>query len=342
MGIAPFAPGRFPAQPGPEGAERAVEKGLPFDRRLYAARRAFEQSHCDAYAASLSSRTIVCKGMFLVDQLRRFYPDLQDPNYQSAIACTLGAEAFGFATAPLVAMGCVMMRRAARIPARWASPPRTPSCAPGSRASRNTWSASWPWWPNSCGRSWPSWASPGWISWWAGAICWKSGRISPAPGRPGENHFLPQRAYDFHLENTRDEKVLLKELDKALSTGQRACLSLKVSSTNRALGAILGSEITRRFGQSFGAFLPQGARPGAGRGRQRLFRQGLVQGRAGGVPAQGQPFRPRRKRDRRQRGPVRGYLGQRLHLRPGGRRFCVRNSGAVAVVEAWGTTAAST
>ena len=36
-----------------------VEKGLPFDRRLYIARRVFEQSSDDTYVVSLSSRTIV-------------------------------------------------------------------------------------------------------------------------------------------------------------------------------------------------------------------------------------------------------------------------------------------
>ena len=66
----------------PEG----VERGLDFDRRLYIARREFEQSNDNTYVPSLSSRTIVYKGMFLVNQLRLFYPDLQDEDYQSAIA----------------------------------------------------------------------------------------------------------------------------------------------------------------------------------------------------------------------------------------------------------------
>ena len=67
----------------PEG----VAQGLEFDRKLYVARRVFEQSGGDGtYVCSLSSRTIVYKGMFLVHQLRRFYPDLQDQDYQSAIA----------------------------------------------------------------------------------------------------------------------------------------------------------------------------------------------------------------------------------------------------------------
>ncbi len=64
-----------------------VNKGLDFDRKLYITRRVFEQSNDNTYVPSLSSRTIVYKGMFLVGQLRRFYPDLQSPLYQSAIAC---------------------------------------------------------------------------------------------------------------------------------------------------------------------------------------------------------------------------------------------------------------
>ncbi len=63
-----------------------VEKGLPFDRLLYVVRREFEQSNDNTYVLSLSSRTVVYKGMFLVHQLRRFYLDLQSPDYRSAIA----------------------------------------------------------------------------------------------------------------------------------------------------------------------------------------------------------------------------------------------------------------
>ncbi|MGB8453466.1 MAG: glutamate synthase large subunit [Anaerocolumna sp.] len=63
-----------------------VKKGLEFDRKLYIARRTFEQSNDNTYVVSLSSRTIVYKGMFLVKQLRMFFVDLQDENYESAIA----------------------------------------------------------------------------------------------------------------------------------------------------------------------------------------------------------------------------------------------------------------
>jgi glutamate synthase (ferredoxin) len=66
----------------PEG----VKQGLDFDRRLYIVRREFEQSNDNTYVVSCSSRTIVYKGMFLVDQLRSFYCDLMDEDYESAIA----------------------------------------------------------------------------------------------------------------------------------------------------------------------------------------------------------------------------------------------------------------
>ena len=68
------------------GKPAEVEKGLDFDRRLYVARRVFEQSNDDTYVVSMSSRTIVYKGMFLVKELRQFFEDLQDPDYESAIA----------------------------------------------------------------------------------------------------------------------------------------------------------------------------------------------------------------------------------------------------------------
>ncbi len=63
-----------------------IDRGIDFDRKLYVIRREFEQSKTSTYIASLSSRTIVYKGMFLVEQLREFYLDLQNTDYKSAIA----------------------------------------------------------------------------------------------------------------------------------------------------------------------------------------------------------------------------------------------------------------
>lgn len=63
-----------------------VQGDIDLEQKLYVIRREFEKSCKETYVASLSSRTIVYKGMFLVSQLRKFYLDLQDENYKSAIA----------------------------------------------------------------------------------------------------------------------------------------------------------------------------------------------------------------------------------------------------------------
>ncbi len=63
-----------------------LSSGINFDRKLYVIRREFEHSTNGTYVASLSSRSIVYKGMFLVKQLRDFYLDLQKDTYKSSIA----------------------------------------------------------------------------------------------------------------------------------------------------------------------------------------------------------------------------------------------------------------
>ncbi len=65
---------------------KEVTEDLDFDRMLYMIRREFEQSSVDTYIPSLSCRTIVYKGMFLVGQLRTFFTDLTDSDFESAIA----------------------------------------------------------------------------------------------------------------------------------------------------------------------------------------------------------------------------------------------------------------
>ena len=68
--------------------ERPAEaaEDIDFDRMLYIIRREFEQSNVGTYVPSLSCRTIVYKGMFLVSQLRLFYEDLQSEDFETAIA----------------------------------------------------------------------------------------------------------------------------------------------------------------------------------------------------------------------------------------------------------------
>ena len=62
-----------------------AEDDLAFDRRLYVARRLFEKADENTYVCSLSCRTVVYKGMFLVGQLRSFYEDLDKDDFVSAI-----------------------------------------------------------------------------------------------------------------------------------------------------------------------------------------------------------------------------------------------------------------
>ena len=65
---------------------------LDFERRLYACRRRIEAEASktgdlqELYVVSLSGRTIVYKGLLMADQLGRFYKDLQDPRYETALA----------------------------------------------------------------------------------------------------------------------------------------------------------------------------------------------------------------------------------------------------------------
>ncbi|MBR4825908.1 MAG: glutamate synthase large subunit [Spirochaetaceae bacterium] len=62
-------------------------RGLEFDKLLYKARLSFEKTdNHKTYICSLSSRTIVYKGMFLVHELRTFYKDLQSKEYVSSLA----------------------------------------------------------------------------------------------------------------------------------------------------------------------------------------------------------------------------------------------------------------
>ncbi len=71
--------------------EAACEAGDAFERLLYLARKKIARRARDAdvhrlYIASMSSRTIVYKGLVLAEELEHFYPDLSDPDFKTAIA----------------------------------------------------------------------------------------------------------------------------------------------------------------------------------------------------------------------------------------------------------------
>ena len=61
------------------------------------------------------------------------------------------------------------------------------------------------------------------------------------------SHFKPEDVYDFHLEDTLDEKVLLKKLPL---NGHKKQISVHVTNTDRTFGTMFGSAITKKFGTS--------------------------------------------------------------------------------------------
>ncbi|MDE7342291.1 MAG: glutamate synthase large subunit [Lachnospiraceae bacterium] len=165
--------------------------------------------------------------------------------------------------------------------------------------------------------------------------------------------FDPKQVYDFGLEKTLDEKVLLKQLSKAMESGQKRSLEVDVSNTDRTFGTILGSEVTRKFGdtlqedtyrilcngsggQSFGAFIPKGLTLELVGDSNDYFGKGLSGGKLIVYPPKGSRF----KQDENIIiGNVALYgatSGKAFINGVAGERFCVRNSGALAVVEGVG------
>jgi glutamate synthase (NADPH/NADH) large chain len=161
------------------------------------------------------------------------------------------------------------------------------------------------------------------------------------------------REQDHGLDIALDQ-TLIQLCEGALLDARPVSLELPVRNVNRTVGTMLGSMVTRRFGgeglpdgtidltfggsagQSFGAFLPRGI-------TMRLFGdandyvgKGLSGGRIVVRPAREAPFAAE---DNVVAGNVIAYgaTGGEIFLRGrAGERFCVRNSGALAVVEGVG------
>src|SRR6266536_2525221 len=76
------------------GRGKDVKSDDDFERRLFILRKVIsnqvynrrERHLADDYLVSLSCRTLVYKGMFLADQLCKYYPDLHEPDFESALA----------------------------------------------------------------------------------------------------------------------------------------------------------------------------------------------------------------------------------------------------------------
>ena len=165
--------------------------------------------------------------------------------------------------------------------------------------------------------------------------------------------YNPKKIYDLELENTLDERALVKELLPALEKHQKRSLEVDVTNTNRTFGTIFGSEITRRYpegveedsyvikctgagGQSFGAFIPKGLTLELVGDGNDYFGKGLSGGKLIVYPPKGVTFK---HEENIIIGNVALYgatSGKAFINGVAGERFAVRNSGAKAVVEGVG------
>lgn len=283
-----------------------------------------------------------------------------------AIACMLGAEEFGFATAPLVTMGCMMMRvcnldtcpfgiatQNPELRKRFSGKPeyivnfmrfiaqelRQIMAKLGIRTVDEL-----------VGRTdllkkRENSAAP------RGALVDLS-KILAHPYQ-GTCHYQKEDAYHFHLEQTVDERIILPALQQNLMSGEPGRVELHVSSTDRTVGTLFGSEVTRRFGgeiqedtfrifcyggggQSFGAFLPKGITITLAGDSNDYFGKGLSGGKLVVFP-------PEKSRFPAEENIIIGNValygatsGKAFINGIAGERFCVRNSGVQAVVEGVG------
>jgi glutamate synthase (ferredoxin) len=159
---------------------------------------------------------------------------------------------------------------------------------------------------------------------------------------------------DHGLEKSLDKQVLLKLCEPALARREEVSATLPINNTNRVVGTITGSELTRRFGpeglpedtiklhfkgsagQSFGAFIPKGMTLILEGDSNDYVGKGLSGGKIIVFPPAGSTFVPE---ENILIGNVALYgatSGEAYIRGMAGERFGVRNSGAHAVVEAVG------
>jgi glutamate synthase domain-containing protein 3 len=285
-----------------------------------------------------------------------------------AVAALLGAEEFGFATAPLVVMGCIMMRvcqmntcpvgittQDPRLRKRFAGSPdhvvnfmrfvaqelREIMAKLGFRKVDDM-----------IGRT--DKLVP-----WKAIEHWKAGGIDLTPilfqpeVGPEVGRFR-QQAQDHGLEKSLDMTKLLALCQPAIERGEKVKAELTIHNVNRVVGTIVGSEITKRYGanglpddtvhlkfngsagQSLGAFIPKGMTLELEGDANDYFGKGLSGGRLIVYPSKNSTFVPE---DNIIIGNVAlyGATGGEAFVRGmAGERFAVRNSGANAVVEAIG------
>ena len=284
-----------------------------------------------------------------------------------AIACMLGAEEFGFATAPLVAMGCCMMRvcNLDTCPAGIAT--QDPELRKRF-SGRPEYVINFMYFVAQELREYMARLGIPTVDELVGrcdllqvreklvthrAETLNLSGLLQNPYGTQVPHFNPAAAYDFHLEKTADMRVLLERLGKSLKSRKAGRLEIPVSSTDRAFGTLFGSEITRACGnslpedsyvifcrggggQSFGAFIPNGLTLELEGDCNDGFGKGLSGGKLILYPPKDSGFKPGENIIAGNVALYGATGGQAFINGMAGERFCVRNSGASAVVEGVG------
>ena len=285
-----------------------------------------------------------------------------------AIAAILGAEEFGFATAPLITMGCIMMRvcnldtcpcgiatQNPELRGRFCGKPeyvmnfmtyiaeelREIMASLGVRTVEEL-----------VGRTDLIKVREKTVTKRA-AMADLSQILYNVPAPEEEKHFRKENAYNFELEKTVDESVIIPAFKTALKTGKPKSIKVEVSSTNRTVGTIFGSEITKKYkntlpddtykvechgggGQSFGAFIPKGLTISLTGDSNDYFGKGLSGGKLIVKPDDNAAYKAEENIIIGNVALYGATSGEAYINGIAGERFCVRNSGAYAVCEGTG------
>jgi len=284
------------------------------------------------------------------------------------VAALLGTEEFGFATAPLVALGCIMMRvchlntcpvgvatQDPRLRARFTGDPAHAENFMRFIAMEvREWMArlGFRTLNEMIGRTDVLEPRQALDHWKASGLDFSAILYQPKAG--AEIGRFCTDSQDHGIEESLDNTVLLDLCKPALERGEKVRAEMPIRNVNRVVGTITGSELTRRWGagglpddtirihfkgsagQSFAAFLPKGMTFILEGDTNDYFCKGLSGGRVVLHPPAGSPFKAE---DNIICGNVAFYgaTGGEAFIRGmAGERFCVRNSGAIAVVESVG------
>ena len=284
------------------------------------------------------------------------------------IAALLGAEEFGFATGPLVALGCVMMRVCHLDTCPTGVATQNPELRKNFRGDPQH-VVNFMYFIAREMREWMAKLGFRTVEEMVGRTDklepsravqhWKAKNVDLTPLlfqpelSPEVGRFC-QIQQDHGLEKTMDQQVLLDLCKPAIERGEPVETDLPIRNVHRVVGTQVGSEVTRRYGaeglpedtirlrfhgsagQSFGAFIPRGLTLELEGDSNDYIGKGLSGGKIIVYPPEGSTFAAE---DNIVIGNVAFYgatSGEAYIRGVAGERFCVRNSGARAVVEGVG------